>query len=220
MIERIERQVKTTTHGRYLVRRPAVREAAPMLVGFHGYAENAEVQLDRLCAIPGTAPWLIVSVQGLHRFYQPRTNQVVSSWMTRQDRHLAIADNVAYVTAALDAVAAECPTLATVVFAGFSQGVAMAFRAAASAAWPAVAVIAVGGDVPPELGPDALGHISATLVCRGAFDSLYSAGQCAGDVQRLRDSRVEVQQLEFEGGHEWSRQVADAAALFLGERVP
>jgi hypothetical protein len=77
-----------------------------MLVGFHGYAESADVQLDRLRAIPGTERWLLVSIQGLHRFYQPRTNDVVASWMTRQDRELATVDNLAYVTAVLDAVTA------------------------------------------------------------------------------------------------------------------
>ena len=128
----IERRVKTTTHGRYLVR-PADLQPAPVLVGFHGYAERAEVQLDRLRAIPGAERWCLVSIQGLHRFYQPRTNDVVASWMTRQDRELAIADNVAYVTAVLETVAAEYRTRRPLVLAGFSQGVAMSFRAAVRA---------------------------------------------------------------------------------------
>jgi len=68
-----------------------------MLVGFHGYAENAEAQLERLRGIPESARWLSISVQGLHRFYQRRTNLVVASWMTSQDREVAIRDNLAYV---------------------------------------------------------------------------------------------------------------------------
>jgi predicted esterase len=190
-----------------------------MLVGFHGYAESADVQLDRLRAIPGTECWLLVSIQGLHRFYQPRSHDVVASWMTRQDRELAMADNVAYVSAALDAVTTEYRTRPPVVFAGFSQGVAMAFRAATTAAQRPAAVIAVGGDVPPELGPDALRHISAALICRGALDALYLAEQFASDIRRLRESGVRVEQLEFGGSHEWSREVIEAAALFLRELV-
>ena len=47
--------------------------------------------------------------------------------MTRQDREAAIADNIDYV----DRVVAATRTAAEpLVFAGFSQGVAMAFRAA------------------------------------------------------------------------------------------
>ena len=130
-----------------------------------------------------------------------------------------MADNVAYVTAVLEAVIAEYQTRRPVVFAGFSQGVAMAFRAAASAVQRPAGVIAVGGDVPPELGPDALRHIAAALICRGAGDTLYSAEQFASDIRRLQESGVRVHALEFGGTHEWSREVIEAAALFLGDAV-
>src|SRR5438128_1433642 len=92
------------THGRYLVVPPQSSGPVPVLVGFHGYGETAGTQLDRLRAIPGSEEWLVVSIQGLHRYYQRRTNEVVASWMTRQDRELAIADNVAYVTSVVEAV--------------------------------------------------------------------------------------------------------------------
>ena len=73
--------------------------------------------------------------------------------MTRQDRELAIADNLAYVDGVIDAASREmAATPARLVLAGFSQGVAMAFRAAAAATTRRVdGVIAVGGDVPPEI---------------------------------------------------------------------
>ena len=51
----------------------------------------------------GADRWRLVSIQGLHRFYQRRADEVVASWMTRQDRELAIADNLAYVAAVIDA---------------------------------------------------------------------------------------------------------------------
>jgi predicted esterase len=124
---------------------------------------------------------------------------------------------VDYVRATLDAVAAEYETLLPIVFAGFSQGVAVAFRAAARLVERPIAVIAVGGDVPPELGTDSLRHISAALICRGAFDALYPAEQFAIDVRRLRDSGVRVQPFEFDGGHEWSRPVVEAVALFISD---
>jgi predicted esterase len=215
----IERHVQTATHGRYLVRRPDAGHPVPMLVGFHGYAESADVQLDRLHAIPGSERWCLVSIQGLHRFYDRRTNDIVASWMTRQDRDLAMADNVAYVTAVIDAVTAEYHTRPPVMFAGFSQGVAMAFRAAAHVAQRPVAVIAAGGDLPPELGPDALRHLSAVLICRGESDALYSADQFARDIERLHESGVRVRPLAFGGAHEWSREVIEATGLFLADAV-
>ena len=44
-------------------------------------------------------------MQALHPFYT-KTERIVASWMTRQDRELAIADNIRYVQAVIDAVVA------------------------------------------------------------------------------------------------------------------
>ena len=211
----VERIIATPTHGRYLVVAPASPGPVALLVGFHGYGEDAERQLDRLLAIPGSDGWLIVSIQGLHRFYQRQTNAVVASWMTRQHRELAIADNNVYVAATLDDVVAAWPTVRRIVFAGFSQGVAMAFRAAASWAHATAGVIAVGGDIPPELDAPNLRRVGSVLVCRGNRDEWYGANTFAADLRRLEESGVNAQRCEFDGGHEWSGAVNDAAAGFL-----
>jgi len=203
--------IAATTHGRYLTIPAASGAAAPLLVGFHGYAEDAETQMLRLRDIPGSERWHILSIQGLHRFYQRRTNQVVASWMTRQDRELAIADNMVYVDAC---IAAECPSPSPVVFAGFSQGVATAFRAAVQCAH-AAGVIAVGGDVPPEIDSARLKRLPDVLIARGESDEWYKAEQFVADQQRLRDSGVRVHAVTLNAGHEWSADLIAAAADFL-----
>jgi len=213
----IERSIATGTHGRYLVVPPAAAGPAPIVMGFHGYAEGAEAQLGRLRTIPGAEGWLLVSVQGLNRFYQRRTNEVVAGWMTRQDRELAIADNLAYVAGVMDAVGREWPGAPRIVLAGFSQGVAMMFRAAAAAAKPVDGVVAVGGDVPPELERAALARVRAALVCRGMRDEWYTSATFDNDVRRLRDAGTDVRPLLFEAGHEWSDDVVRAMSLFLHE---
>jgi predicted esterase len=213
-----ERTIATTIHGRYLVNPPATPGPAPMLVGFHGYAENAEAQMERLRAIPESAQWLTVSIQALHRFYQRRTDLVVASWMTRQDRELAIADNVAYVNACIDSIAADWPTLSGVMFAGFSQGVAMAYRAAVNAGRDVGGVIAMGGDIPPELTPQELRRLPAVLILRGRSDEWYIKEKLATDERRLRETSVSVRALEFDAGHEWSSGMVEAASVFLRER--
>jgi predicted esterase len=212
----IARNIATSTHGRYLAVPPSSAAPAPLLIGFHGYAESADTHLERLRAIPGADQWLIVSVQALHRFYRGRSEDVVAGWMTRQDRDLAMADNLAYVHAVVEAVAHEWAVSATLVFAGFSQGVAMTFRAAAASPRPVTGVIACGGDVPPELDAVALARIPAALVGRGITDDWYTGAKLAADAARLRDAGVSFAALEFDGGHEWSAPFADAAATFLG----
>ena len=96
-MQALERTIEATTHGRYLV---ASEDAAPpgvVIIGFHGYGENADTQMARLLSISGCARCLLISIQGLHRFYRETCNEVVASWMTRQSRIFAIADNISYV---------------------------------------------------------------------------------------------------------------------------
>src|SRR5262249_43782691 len=89
--------IAATTHGRYLIEAPAADPPAGPLVGFHGYGQHAGHMLDDLRAIAGSDRWLLVSVQGLHRFYDRSGDRIVASWMTREDRELAIEDNCRYV---------------------------------------------------------------------------------------------------------------------------
>jgi len=189
-----------------------------MIVGFHGYAENAEIQMERLRSIPRGEAWTKVSIQGLHRFYQRRTNMVVASWMTSQDRELAMADNTAYVTACLESAGAG--GIRGIVFAGFSQGVGMAFRAAVNSRYPVAGVIAVGGDVPPELTGDELQKIPAVLVARGNGDTWYTAEMFDQDRKRLDGVAGKLHTIEFDGGHEWSGAVIAEAAEFLKTTAP
>ncbi len=215
-----ERSIRTGCHGRYLLIPPAHAAPAPMLVGFHGYAEDAETQLERLRAIPGSGGWLTVSIQALNRFYQSRTNRVVANWMTRQDREAAIADNIAYVAACVAEVEMAWPAAPHTVFAGFSQGAAMAFRAAAHSTRRVAGLIAVGGDVPPELEAGALRQIEAALIIRGRTDHLYSPQQYLADKERLTGYGVSTLGMELDAGHEWSGAVTRAASLFLEARHP
>jgi predicted esterase len=209
------RTIEVRTHGRYLVAAPEHGVPRGILVGCHGYAEQAGIQMDRQQALAGLSDWLQVSVQGLHRFYRPRSREVIASWMTREDRDLAISDNRAFVSAVVDAVVREWQVAGPLVFAGFSQGVAMAFRAACVTAMPVAAVVALGGDVPPELDREALARIPAVLLGRGAHDQWYSPEQFAADEVRLRDAGVDVTVFTFAATHLWTPVFSDAVGSFL-----
>jgi predicted esterase len=200
----IERSIAVRTHGRYLVSEPSGDGPWPLLVGFHGYAEDAAVALERVDGLDPARRWLRVAVQGLHRFYRGRTNEVIANWMTRQDRVQAIADNLAYVAAAVDAVAGEWAIAGPLVFSGFSQGVAMAFRAAAASTRPVAAVVALGGDVPPEIGRASLQRIPRVLLGHGTRDHWYTQEKFAADAARLHDAGVSLETCEFDGPHEWA----------------
>jgi predicted esterase len=210
----IERNIATTIHGRYIVDAGAGAQS-PLLVGFHGYAERAEHEYARLSSVPGAERWVRVAVQGLHRFYRRSTNEVVASWMTRQDRDLALADNRAYVSRVIDSVAAEWSASPILVVSGFSQGVAMAFRAAVNSSRDVRGVIACGGDVPPELDRNSLSRIPAVIIGRGRQDEWYTEEKLSADEGRLRAAGVRVEIVRFNGGHEWPPEFGRAAGNFL-----
>ena len=199
-------------HGRVLVR--DVDSPRGLLVGFHGYAETAETQLERLAAVPGTDAWTLVAAQGLNRFYRGRTQDVVAGWMTRQDRDDAIRDNVAYVDNVIEATRNGSEPI---VVAGFSQGVAMAFRAAVLGRAGVNGVIAVGGDIPPELlaGSASASPFPRVLLIRGATDDWYTAKKLDADMSALRARGEEPEAFTHDGGHEWTADVAMAAGDFL-----
>jgi predicted esterase len=198
-----EHTISTQTHGRYLVS-PGPDAHAPLLIGFHGYGETAEEELARLRTIPGIDGWTLVSVQGLHQFYRRRTNEVVASWMTRQNRELSIQDNAAYVANVVRLISGESSEGRTVVFTGFSQGVAMAFRAAAFPAVHVAGVIACGGDVPPELDAQQLRRFRVALLGRGSRDTWYTAEKLESDEHRLRAAGVPVRSVVLDAEHEWT----------------
>lgn len=209
----VSHSIATPTHGRVLVRRAPSPRAAGVLAGFHGYMENASIQMQRLIDIPGSDTWTLVSIQALHRFYKGRTQEVVAGWMTREDRLQTIDDNIRYVDTALDAV----PDAATrpIVFAGFSQGVAMAFRAAVRGCRKAAGVIAVGGDVPPELLDDPSAVFPRVLLLRGRRDDWYTEQKAAADVAALRHRGLPFAIEEYDAAHDWTPEVAVRAAEFL-----
>jgi predicted esterase len=206
--------VETTIRGRSVMMVPGRERPRNFLLGFHGYAENAEDQIGRLNRLVPDEDWLLCSIQALHPFYTRSDGQVVASWMTRLDRELAIADNLRYVGRVVDAVTGRYGDPARLVLCGFSQGAAMAYRTAAAlptGSW----VVAVGGDIPPELTTEAISRFRGVFVCRGERDRQYPQSRLEEDTRRLKESRVPYQVVVYPGGHQWNSEVDGAASLYL-----
>jgi len=192
------RHVSTTIHGRFL---HVDRGAERLLVGFHGYAETAEPHLEELEKIAGIDAWSVAAVQALHPFYT-RSGSVVANWMTSQDRELAIEDNLRYVREVMSSL----PKPRTLVFLGFSQGAAMAARAAA--AIRSDGVILLGGDIPPEI---AVANLPPLFLGRGSRDEWYTEEKLKKDLSSVPTATAFV----YDGGHEWTAELRGAVGEFL-----
>jgi len=200
-------------HGRYLVRQPAAAPPWPLIVGFHGYGEGAADHLGELARIPGADRWLLIAVQALHPFYTRNDERVVASWMTRLDREHAIADNVAYIGRVLGDVRRRYTTCTPLVFSGFSQGGAMAYRAAGH--YSAEGLIVLAADVPPDVSAGTEAPVPPVLMGRGNQDPWYTEARQASDTRALEGLGVHPEVCVFDGGHVWTQSFRDTAANML-----
>ena len=207
------------THGRVYRRPPEGRICRLLLVGFHGYGESAEDLIRELDRIPGADEWSLAAIQGLHRLYNRRTGDVVASWMTRQDRDIAIADNLTYVGEALRRLRAEHAEDPPVVYVGFSQGTAMAYRAAAGIDSPCAGIIALGGDVPPELAEADWAGFPPVMIGRGDQDEWYEESKLSQDLGILASLGISHTSVEFSGGHEWTDDFRSEASRWIRKTV-
>jgi predicted esterase len=76
-------------------------------------------------------------------------------------------------------------------------------------------VIALGGDMPPDVADDAAAALPPALVARGLRDEWFTREKMEKDLQRVRARGGRVESLEFDGGHEWGPPFFDAAGAFL-----
>jgi predicted esterase len=211
--------IETPTHGRVLVVEATGVAAFGWIVTFHGYAQGAGDALADVMTIPGAGGWNVAAIQALNRFYARGEEKVVASWMTRQDREHAVADNVRYVDTAIAQIA---PGVAQgdLVFVGFSQGAAMAYRAARLGRHAVSGVIALGGDIPPELKSGAgTGPWPRVLIGAGDAETWYTADKVAADEAFLHAHNVEHDVVRYKGGHAWTDEFRAAAGRWLAART-
>ncbi len=206
----------TLVRGEYLVE-AAPSSTSPLLVGFHGYGETAHEQLAELKTLPGHEKWTLCAIQGLHPFYKRSTGEVVRSWMTKENREAAIEDNIRYVAAVVAEVRRIYGATERLVFSGFSQGVAMTWRAAVRCGFPCHGVLALAGDVPSEIPVWSGGRLPPVLLGRGLKDEWYSEAKMGRDLELLGSLGAKVSTCLFNDGHVWHDDYRQAAGRFLAE---
>ena len=205
--------IETPTHGRVVIRDAVSAPARGVIAAFHGYAQSAEMLLRDLEGIAGIDRWTIVSVQGLHRYYTRDNQTVIASWMTRQDRERAIADNIAYVDRAIEAAVPAADS--KLIFFGYSQGAAMAYRTALAGKRKGVGIVVLGGDVPPDVD---LTGAPPVLVGAGVRDTWYTPEKVRADAARLDAAGVTHEMISLDAGHEWSDEFRAAVGRWLARR--
>ena len=94
----------------------------------------------------------------------------------------------------------------------------MAYRAAAFVPRPCRGVIALAGDVPPDVAPVTAG-LPPVLLGRGTADAWYTTEKATKDLAVLRGAGVVVDEHVFAGGHVWDDSFVARAGAFVDERI-
>ncbi|WP_425421563.1 alpha/beta hydrolase [Phaeodactylibacter xiamenensis] len=126
MIEEHHLSVQRT--ARYFTFGQCTEQTNCLVIACHGYGQLAKHFIKKFDVIarPDT---LIVAPEGLSRFYWGGlSGNVVSSWMTKEDRLVEIADFSAYLTKLYIHFTADLPDGAQIILLGFSQGCATQLR--------------------------------------------------------------------------------------------
>jgi predicted esterase len=149
--------------------------------------------------------------------------------MTRQDRDDAIADNIAYADRVIETIVgdgARSPKGSPVpldrsplVLIGFSQGAAMAYRAGVLGRHRVSGIIALGGDIPPDVR-DARDRAWPTLLIgAGASDFWYTPAKVDVDVAFLESRGTPFEIVRFADGHVWTDEFRAAAGSWIARHA-
>jgi predicted esterase len=206
--------VPARTHGRVVVRDvPYDGRRSRVVLAFHGYRQRAETMVEMLEPVPGIERWIIASIQALHPFYD-RGGNVVASWMTKEDRDAAIAENIEYVDEATVALQRE-RRADVIVCVGFSQGAAMAWRAGVLGRRRADGIVSLGADIPPELRDAPSENFPISLIAGGTSDEWYTEEKMGVDLALLEAKGAPHGSFRFAGGHEWTDDFRAELGRFL-----
>ena len=211
MIE--ERHITVRRTARYYVLGEESPDIDDVWFVCHGYGTLASDFIKEFEGIANTAR-LIVAPEGLNRYYISTApefhgpdSKVGSTWMTREDREVEIADYVRY----LDDLYASIMDLigvARVTVLGFSQGGATANRWITRGSSRADRLVMWGSTLPADADLNEAAEffrlVDLTIVY-GLRDQYASQGMIESYLQTLVSHSIPHHVVTFDGGHRMDR---------------
>lgn len=205
-------RVTTPRTARVATLGAAPRTAARCWVALHGYGQLGANFAAEFAGIADDTR-AIVAPEALQRFYDDRGGvghrdaAIGASWMTREAREDDVADNLAYLRRVDAEVLAPRETRRLTVL-GFSQGVATAVRWVATGEPAPWRLVLWAGSIHQDidLTTPAFQQVHVVAVS-GARDKIVTESAVARDAERLAAAGVQVDLLQFDGGHRLDRDL-------------
>ncbi|RAV99114.1 alpha/beta hydrolase [Pseudochryseolinea flava] len=205
------KSVKFSFEARYATLGELSSQTKSIWFVIHGYGQLAQYFIRKFTSLE-SAQTFFVAPEGLSKFYledvqsrkQSGNNRVGSSWMTKENRQMDIANYITYLNAVYDDVTNPAPQV-PITFLGFSQGAATVSRWATQSNRRFDRLILWAGVFPPDMdfahGGDILKHKETHLVY-GTQDPFLNDERFTE--MRLISNKLGINPTHttFEGGHD------------------
>lgn len=187
----------------------------------HGYGQLANYFLRNFSALDDGRT-LLVSAEGLHRFYlKGSSDRVGASWMTREERLSDIKDYVGFLDEVYADVMKELDRNKIKVHVlGFSQGAATVVRWLCMGKASADSLVMWAGAFPPDIdykeNAQRLGPLKKYVVM-GDQDEFISQQQLEDHIGFLKQNNLAHTLVSFHGKHEIHRETLLKVAAMISE---
>ncbi|NUM56020.1 MAG: hypothetical protein HUU46_20465 [Candidatus Hydrogenedentes bacterium] len=189
----------------YCVQTPNGDHTAPRktLISLHGFGQKCRGFVRNFAPLR-ERNILVVAPQGPHQFYmQLEPKKVGFNWLTIYEKETTIRDFVGYMGRLLDTLEGEFGKVRDNLFLlGFSQGVSMAYRLAASGAVAPRGLIACCADLPADVAEKLPGMAKFPVLLAHADDDPVVPVAKAEEAEAILSThQFPFERLRYEGGH-------------------
>ncbi len=181
-----------------------------VIFAFHGYGQAARKFIHKFDELDD-GKTLVVCPEGLNRFYWKNfTGEVVSSWMTKQDREDDIRDNNQYLNQLFDLIVSQLSKEIKITVLGFSQGCPTASRWVSSQQPKINHLVLWAGQLAhdEDFSKSKEYFLNKKLLfIYGNEDEFLPFGYKERQLELAHKSSLVFQVMEFDGKHEIKRNV-------------
>ena len=200
----IKCNISTTKNARYFLSQVPHSQIDEVWIVLHGYGQLANSFLNWFKPV-FSKNTLIISPEGLHRFYWNGFNgKVVASWMTKEDRLDDINDYVNYLDNIIDQIKPQLSSKPFYHLLGFSQGVATACRWIDLGKTQIHSLTLWAGSFPDDIDyfnkMNIFNNLNAKIFI-GENDEFISNSILNKEIKKLNDHKINVKIHHYKGGH-------------------
>jgi len=153
-MEDIYQNISFKTQGRYAVSGELSASTKSILFVFHGQGQLSKFFIQKFKALTNQG-FTIIAPEGLHNYYlEGIAGRVGASWMTSENRLVAIANYISFLNNVLRDVKIKASPSVKLHLLGFSQGTATVSRWVEQSNFNFEQLILWGGTLPPDLNKE------------------------------------------------------------------